>query len=325
MYSKWKPALFTGMTVTCLGIVFIIISVIAVILNESNGWPFFIMLVGTIMALIGIPIIITGRIKRKRYYDEQSMKKVLAAKMQREKNSMEEWISIVYPSLLFKLNVPTDAKVVKTYTGNIPMDQARLYDQGIHYIWVADSNLKLLPRLSERYIPSMPTEVLNSTFVHISIPLNEIEYYYISGERYRETKISGGDGGGISIGGALVGSFIAGDVGAIIGSRKASTPLSSEMVMHDSRETVLCFFQNGTRKTMRFRYEDIQVFDDLIPEKNHIIVTEVKRQTLIQSSIKAGEPIAITAQIRELAGLRDDGIITEGEFQTKKNELLTKM
>ena len=75
-----------------------------------------------------------------------------------------------------------------------------------------------------------------------TIPSGQIEYFSKRGEIFRENKISGGGGGGSSIGGAVVGSLIAGDAGAIVGSRNKVNAIKSEIIEHDTRETFLNYF-----------------------------------------------------------------------------------
>lgn len=85
------------------------------------------------------------------------------------------------------------------------------------------------------------------------ITLKDIEYFISQGEIYRETRISGGGGGGSSLGGAVIGGVIAGEAGAIIGSRKAGTPITSRLVTHDEREVILYYYDYGVTKELGSR------------------------------------------------------------------------
>ena len=130
---------------------------------------------------------------------------------------------------------------------------------------------------------------------------------------------SGGGGGGISIGGAIIGGMIAGDVGAIVGSRQGTAEIKSELVTHDSRCTIL-----KTKTTsLRMSFEAYDVLSELIPEKEYNVVQELKKLSIVTKS--SSTTISATEQIRELAKLKDDAILTEEEFIEKKRELLTKM
>ena len=79
-------------------------------------------------------------------------------------------------------------------------------------------------------------------------PLDKIVYFREIGDVQYTTEISGGKvtGGGSSIGGAVVGGLLAGDAGAIIGSRKKieSEGITTNVVEHDSRQVVLKLTDN---------------------------------------------------------------------------------
>ncbi|WP_010243672.1 hypothetical protein [Acetivibrio cellulolyticus] len=85
-----------------------------------------------------------------------------------------------------------------------------------------------------------------------TILLDKIEYYATRGEIVHENKITGGGGGGSSIKGAVIGGVIAGEAGAIIGSRKKLDPIKSELIAHDNRETFLNFFDDNNIKNSMF-------------------------------------------------------------------------
>lgn len=185
-------------------------------------------------------------------------------------------------------------------------------------MWIADNNLCLFP--------AYPPENEVGKIEKIQIPVKDIEYYATRGEIVHETKISGGGGGGSSIGGAVVGGVIAGGAGAVIGSRKKTDPIKSELITHDNRETFLNYFSStNTRKTVFFAFRDYSKFNDLIPEKAYDIVSAVKNKLLINKGISENTTMTITDQIRELAKLKDEGILTEEEFSVKKKALLEKI
>lgn len=111
------------------------------------------------------------------------------------------------------------------------------------------------------------------------IEIDKIKYFIVDGQKRYETKIKGG---GSNLGGALVGGAIAGDVGAIIGSRKK---IESEEVEHDERKIVLVYEKNDKLIKEKFVYSDyIDVFEQLIPEKNYELLllqtsSKTKRKT----------------------------------------------
>jgi hypothetical protein len=140
-----------------------------------------------------------------------------------------------------------------------------------------------------------------------------------------ENKITGG-GGGSSLGRAVVGGVIAGEAGAIIGSRKESNPIKSELITHDKREAFLNFYDdNNAKRSMFFAFNDYNVFNELLPEKAYEIVNAIKTNAIINKVINKNKSENILDQIRELSKLKDERILTEQEFSEKKRALLNKL
>jgi len=179
------------------------------------------------------------------------------------------------------------------------------------------------------FFPSEPDTVKSIKLDDVkifTIPISQIEYFAKRGEIFRENKISGGGGGGSSIGGAVAGQLIAGGVGAVIGSRKKINEIKSELITHDTRETFLNYFDdNKKRHSLFFDVYAYQIFNDLIPEKEYNILSAIKSSDIIKNQINTGNKTSVTDQLRELAKLRDDGIITDDEFNEKKKQLLDKI
>lgn len=88
---------------------------------------------------------------------------------------------------------------------------------------------------------------------------------------------------------------------------------------------LIYFSKKGNKQEIKFRQEDYQVLEDLIPEKNSDVVSAIKKNKLAQSSTVAANTDVIVEKIRKLSALKDEGILTEDEFSAKKNELLDKV
>lgn len=71
----------------------------------------------------------------------------------------------------------------------------------------------------------------------ISIKKSNIVSVSQEGDVHYTTEVHGGGGGGSSIKGAIIGGVIAGDAGAIIGSRKSTDPITSSTKQIDDRTT----------------------------------------------------------------------------------------
>lgn len=216
------------------------------------------------------------------------------------------------------------------------------------YIWKDDTSLLLFPNVSTQYIDTNyerqftnimgQTVNINSAITTINIPLDEIEYFTQDGELYREQVISGGGGGGSSLGGAILGGLIAGEAGAVVGSRKQTEAIKSETITHDTRHTILKL----KSRSIEMDTNAFEVLNELIPEKEYSIVQELRKQNIIASQLQGQGliqeqispsqvqlqttvSVSIATQIEELAGLRDRGILTEEEFNEKKKVLLDRM
>ena len=147
-----------------------------------------------------------------------------------------------------------------------------------------------------------------------NISIDNVISFIRQGDVYTETNVSGG---GSSIGGAVVGGVIAGGTGAVIGSRKK---IKTENKRIDERKTILEYKDKYTDKKcyMFFDSTAYEVLLKLIPQKE---INFSNKENIIKSDNKINEEIAFN-NIRELAKLKDEGILTEEEFQAKKKQLL---
>jgi hypothetical protein len=226
-----------------------------------------------------------------------------------------------YETIKKTIDIPVTAKEIVFFKSSEKSIINPATNKNPVYIWKAEANICLFP--------STPATQFSLSLDNVKvylIPVSQIEYFSKRGEIFRENKISGGGGGGSSIGGAVAGGLIAGDVGAVIGSRKKVEGIKSELVTHDTRETFINYFdENKERQSLFFDNNAFQVLNDLIPEKEFNIVNSLKSNMIINNQLQNIEKKTITDQLRELAKLKDDGIISEDEFFEKKKILLDKI
>jgi Ca2+/Na+ antiporter len=196
--------------------------------------------------------------------------------------------------------------------------------KGEFYIWKDDETLYFLA--VEPIVSKIDTDSRKENYLIKNIPFSRIEYFTTQGEIYRENKISGGGGGGSDLGGAIVGGALAGGAGAVIGSRKKTEEIKSELITHDERQAFINFFKNnGDRASIFFDFNDYQTLLDIAPEKEYAMVYARKMNNLLNKNTQIDETKVIAEKIKEIAVLRDMGILTETEFTDKKNELLAKI
>lgn len=264
-------------------------------------------IIGDIAAMIGcIYLFIRKRNRNKQKEEDEEYLATLISDYKKKQNS---------------INMPRTVKTIK-YIESSENCPIVLGESGNHaYIWKSKNTIFLFP--------SVPTKenLYSRSYIQLNaISIDKIEYFGSRGEIYRENKITGGDGGGSSLGGAVIGGMIAGDAGAIIGSRKGIKEIKSELITHDERVTFLNFFnENKERCTLIFDFATFEIFNDLIPEKEYSIVKSIKNIKIIKQKSSTNENSNIPEQLRELAKLKNEGILTEQEFLEKKKILLEKI
>lgn len=168
-------------------------------------------------------------------------------------------------------------------------------------------------------LTKMMTNAEDYPFKYTCISIKNIKYFTKEGELHYTTEVTGGGGGGSSVKGAVVGGLIAGGAGAVVGSRNKMNEIRSNTVAHDTRKTVLKYFENGKLKSMEFGLEYYNAFEELMPDKEYNIVVN-------NSSNKPNtekEEVNIKVRLKKLNELKDEGLITEDEYRLKKQELLS--
>lgn len=135
---------------------------------------------------------------------------------------------------------------------------------------------------------------------------------------------------GSQIGGALIGGVIAGGVGAIIGGSGASskskttiTSLELQIVVNNVKQSI--------HKVIFMSPHDLGAFitDDETKKINHwhnlltYIINKSESVNLTKSQDINTLHTSTADELKKLAELRNDGILTEDEFQKQKQKLLS--
>ena len=147
--------------------------------------------------------------------------------------------------------------------------------------------------------------------------------FSVKGQKKYVTEISGGGGGGTSISGAIIGGAVAGPVGAVIGSRKKSKPVKSEIYQIGNVYTVMHIKINGRNASLTF--EDDKLYYDLMsicPEKEIKFVKRADALRNIPKKNKTDSPNDVAEKLMQLKKLFDDKLISQGEYETKKADIL---
>lgn len=159
----------------------------------------------------------------------------------------------------------------------------------------------------------------------IKIKLDQIKYYRIIGDKYVTTDVSGGGGGGTSLAGAIVGGVIAGGAGAVVGSRKSVESIQSKSTVHDNR-TVYIYSKDQTR-ILKFSFGIYQQLLELLPEKEYEIVINTAQQVPAQPVVSNNsvDTADTRSKLKELKSMFEEDLITEEEYNRKRQELLRKI
>lgn len=227
-------------------------------------------------------------------------------------------------------------KMVSVQSGDGALAQWRIGDNvediGDLFIWKADRHLYIADSFSQ-HADKLLNKYIDSSYDISSIrddegnydidcfrlPIRNIKYYAKEGDVQYSTHVSGGGGGGFSMSGALVGGLIGGDVGAIIGSRKPVEEIRSYTDKHDTRKTILKYYNGREFVSQTYPATMYDALETIIPEKEFNVVQ------LDVASARSNQDISrdIKQRIQKLHELKEEGLITDEEYNIKRSELLT--
>lgn len=161
--------------------------------------------------------------------------------------------------------------------------------------------------------PNNEIEVLRQVNVDkieiFSISFDQIKYFVREGDKQLVSNVHGND---ISVGGAIIGGLLAGTAGAIIGGHREIT---TDILSIDERRCMLYYSKTADTKCLIIDYDAYLLLQKYIPEKNPINAIALKTDT---------KSLDYAEEIEKFHKLYLNGIITEQEFLSKKQELLSK-
>ena len=206
----------------------------------------------------------------------------------------------------------------------IEMNEYDFESQIPHYLWIADDKLNMFP-MSKYYKDSKISAIYKpdvSTLRLIAISLESILYFEEVGELRKYTKVSGG---GTSLKGALVGYAIAGDIGALIGSRNS---IETEVVSEDDRRIELIYKdQNGNISNLEFTHDAYYVLKKIIPSKEFGKIIKLNMNQEENGIINVDEQNFknVKNKLKQLNKLQEEGLISEEELLKQKNDILNSL
>ena len=161
-----------------------------------------------------------------------------------------------------KVLVPQDATTVtvKRYEG-INADTPNGFWKENTYMWVENEQLNLMSKFAD--LPDY--RVRPNVYNPIIIDIKNIVELSQGGEVHYTTQVHGGGGGGTSVKGAIIGGVLAGEAGAIIGSRKPTDPITSTTQRIDDRATHMKVLDSNNKFfEIIFEYNDYYIISKLM-------------------------------------------------------------
>ena len=161
-----------------------------------------------------------------------------------------------------KVSIPQSASTVKVkrYEGiNADIPSGFLTENT--YIWVENDQLYLMSKFAD--LPDY--KVRPNVYNPIIIDIKSIVELSQGGEVHYTTQVHGGGGGGSSLKGAIIGGVLAGEAGAIIGSRKPTDPIISTTQRIDDRATHMKVLDSNNKFfEIVFEYNDYYIISKLM-------------------------------------------------------------
>lgn len=192
-----------------------------------------------------------------------------------------------------------------------------------NWLWVANGNLYEAEDV-DRFVKRCLNQDLEKYAIEYScISVSDIQCFSAEGDVQYTTRISGG-GGGSTITGAIVGGLLAGEAGAIVGSRKKVNEIKSESITHDSRNTLIRYYRENELLTIS--YDGFDVYNYLLkkmPEKD--LLSMQLKGTDKQKESAENSLSDIEEKMLTIKRLYEAGLISKEEFEEKRTELLTQI
>lgn len=234
-----------------------------------------------------------------------------------------------YTELRSTMNIPVDCEKISVETtvfgfsckAQAPSGNSHLLKNDF-YCWQENNMMYIFPteeHITEEHITytSSPKDIelkFNSNDISaIRINRGEIQHYRLVGQERTETKVQSTNDG-VNVRGAIVGGIIGGDAGAIIGSQHNKGRIYSYSEHFDERYVEIYYLKNNNTHKLKLGAKAYQLLEQWFPEKNYEYVVSTK-QSVVSASDRFDE-------IKKYKDLLDCGIISNEEFETKKQELL---
>lgn len=236
-------------------------------------------------------------------------------KLTNDFEALQVELNCKYDEIFKSLAIPSDCDEVN-FIREVSVEDKYVFDKNKFYFWLQDKKINYFPVKKDVWYK----DEFNRIVHHKTIDIDKIQNFYIDGDVIYENKISGGGGGGSSIGKAIAGSVIAGSTGAIIASRNKTDSINSELIKHDFRKLIIKYIdENDNEDKVILEHTYYEKLKKLLPRKEKAVVENKNPNN------DNGDSDNILDDIKKLGELKELGLITSEEFDTKKQVLLEKI
>lgn len=199
-------------------------------------------------------------------------------------------IKEAYTKILKSIKIPEIHDIVNYTKGGLNLVK------GKQYCWIENNMLCFFPF-------EVPTKAyLLSQLNLIKIRLEKIDYYSIEEKEIKEKKIEK------------------------VADENSLNSLNQDTIINDLKRIALkCKDDEGETRYLYFDMNDLDVFDKIIPDKFIDRISKTEQSEHDSFNIEDELSTKITDQIREIAKLKDEGILTDDEFTEKKKLLLERI
>ncbi len=172
------------------------------------------------------------------------------------------------------------------------------------YLWVADGILHMFPT-AEYYLNNV-TSISKPDISELKITtilLDSILYYQETGQLYRHAFVSGGESRFDALTEATV-----------------SEPIKTNIVSEDYRVVELTYKnQDGEIESLEFRHDAYEIFKKIMPMKD---MRKIKSVKTVQAKTPKKRIPSAKKQLKQLNELKEEGLITEEEYTTRREKIL---
>lgn len=155
----------------------------------------------------------------------------------------------------------------------------------------------------------------------LRIPKDKIKFYTRNGNvTYSTYAVQTGKD--FSLSGAVTGALIGGGIGAVIGSQKDANKTETRTTVHDQRVFYLYYEENNEVKCISSTDSSAGNFYDFL----HNVMLD-KDYEYIQAQVVTQQRNESNAseRLKQLNELHDSGLITDEEYNQKRNELISAL